>query len=533
MRRTLIPALLVAIGLVGIGAAGGATIFGTAGPDQLNGTLRPDVLYGLAGNDRIRGLAANDLIDGGTGRDRLLGGVGADRLITSGDRWKDSVSCGSARDIVNADLRDVVSDDCEVVSRQLSRDTGSAFDAQHETQVEPDSFSFGSTVVTVFQSGRHLDGGAERNGFATSRDNGRTWRSGLLPIGSFARISDPVVSYDAKHRWWIATSLGTNFQTNAMVVNRSRDGLGWSRAFDIARSATEDYDKQWIACDNSRSSRFYGRCYVSYMNFTQDTIETRRSTDGGRTWSGPAAVPVRRPPGAANGIQIVTRPNGDVLLLFTIFGAPTGNEIARLRSTDGAVTFGGPVEIAPLGDTDVSWMRAPPFVSADVDSAGTVYVAWRDCQRFVECNADILLTTSRDGVDWSEPDRVPTGPFGGYYFLPAIAVDPATSGREARIALLYHSMSPSTFCDPTAGCLGIDVKLVTSGNGGQTWTSPQRLNALSMTPFWMADTSLGRMLGDYVSVSWAGGRPIAVFSLAFEPVGDLFRQSIFATTRLK
>jgi hypothetical protein len=28
-------------------------------------------------------------------------------------------------------------------------------------------------------------------------------------------------------------------------------------------------------------------------------------------------------------------------------------------------------------------------------------------------------------------------------------------------------------------------------------------------------------------------RPIAVFSLAFEPIGDLYRQSIFMTTRLR
>jgi hypothetical protein len=53
-----------------------------------------------------------------------------------------------------------------------------------------------------------------------------------------------------------------------------------------------------------------------------------------------------------------------------------------------------------------------------------------------------------------------------------------------------------------------------------------------MPPFWMADTSLGRMLGDYVSVSWSRGQPIGVYSLAFEPIGELYRQSIFATTRV-
>jgi hypothetical protein len=51
--------------------------------------------------------------------------------------------------------------------------------------VEPDSYSFGSTIVTVFQSGRFLDGGAANIGFATSRNGGRTWRSGVLPGLSF------------------------------------------------------------------------------------------------------------------------------------------------------------------------------------------------------------------------------------------------------------------------------------------------------------------------------------------------------------
>ena len=37
------------------------------------------------------------------------------------------------------------------------------------------------------------------------------------------------------------------------------------------------------------------------------------------------------------------------------------------------------------------------------------------------------------------------------------------------------------------------------------------------------------MLGDYVSVSWSVGRPVAVFSLATAPDAGTFRQAIFAT----
>ena len=528
MRRVLTPALAAALGLMVIGVARGAVIVGTPGPDRLNGTSRADELYGLGGNDRLAGRGANDLIDGGPGRDRLSGGPGADSLAAN-DRQADAVLCGSGPDIVNADRNDAVAPDCETVSRRLSRDMGTNFEAQHETQVEPDSFSNGSTIVTVFQSGRFANGGAERIGFSTSRDAGRTWRSGRLP-GSFERVSDPVVGYDVVHRWWIATSLAGE---ESIAVNRSRDGLSWRAPLEVEGDGQE-YDKEWVACDNWPTSPFRGRCYLSYMNFENHTIETRRSTDGGGSWSPPVSVGAQRAPAAVNGVQIAVRPNGHVLLVFSVWGAPGDNEIGAARSVDGGTSFSAPVRASALDGSELAWLRAPPFTSVGVDAAGTVYVAWRECGFTTQCAGDIVLMRSPDGVRWSAPVSVPIGPDDGslFYFLPAFAVDPTTSGGSARLALLNHSMGASHTCDPAYGCFEVDVHLTTSANGGGSWTRPRQLNAVSMLPGWMADTALGRMLGDYVSVSWARGRPVPVWSLASGPTVAEFRQSIFATTRL-
>jgi RTX calcium-binding nonapeptide repeat (4 copies) len=527
MRRVLTPALALACWLSAVGIAQGALLVGTSGPDRLNGTARADELYGLAGNDRIDGRGANDLLDGGSGRDRLAGGTGADRIVAN-DTWQDRVLCGSARDIVVADRKDRVAADCETVSRQLSHDAGTDFEAQHETQVEPDSTAWGSTIVAVFQSGRFTDGGAEAVGFSTSRNAGRTWQSGRLP-GSFERVSDPVVAYDAAHHWWIATSLASE---ESVAVNRSRDGLKWRAPIEVVANG-QKYDKEWIACDNWTGSRFRGRCYLSYLNFTANTIDTRRSTDGGRTWSAPVAIDARRTPAAANGVQIAVRPNGNLVLVFSIWGAVANNEIAASHSVDGGVTFSAPAHAATLDAGELAWLRAPPFTSVDVDATGTIYVAWRNCDVSPQCAGEIVLARSNDGIRWSDPVRIATGPDDGsfFYFLPAFAVDPATSGATARMALLYHSMGPSRSCDPAYGCFEVNVNLTTSANGGVTWTRPQRLNAAAMLPAWMADTSLGRMLGDYVSVSWTRGRPVPVFSLAATPAGDSFRQAIFASTR--
>src|SRR5919205_1843296 len=51
----------------------------------------------------------------------------------------------------------------------------------HQANVEPDSFSNGSTIVAAYQVGRIYDGGACSICFSTSTDNGATWTSGLLP----------------------------------------------------------------------------------------------------------------------------------------------------------------------------------------------------------------------------------------------------------------------------------------------------------------------------------------------------------------
>src|SRR4051794_37230077 len=53
--------------------------------------------------------------------------------------------------------------------------------AQHATEVEPDTYSFGNTIVSTFQVGRFFEGGATNIGFATSLNAGQSWTSGFLP----------------------------------------------------------------------------------------------------------------------------------------------------------------------------------------------------------------------------------------------------------------------------------------------------------------------------------------------------------------
>ena len=45
---------------------------------------------------------------------------------------------------------------------------------------------------------------------------------------------------------------------------------------------------------------------------------------------------------------------------------------------------------------------------------------------------------------------------------------------------------------------------------------------------WMPRTTLGRMLADYIGVTWARGRPLVVYVLASPPRDGKLRQAVYA-----
>lgn len=142
--------------------------------------------------------------------------------------------------------------------------------AQHATEAEPDTFSTGKTVVSVFQTGRFSNGGSTNTGWATSTDKGKRWKHGFMPGittaegGKWARVSDPAVAYDAKHQLWLASGLvlDANVDGRGVVVNSSTDGVRWKKPVLVTGNNGSSYDKEWIACDSFPKSPSYGNCYV-------------------------------------------------------------------------------------------------------------------------------------------------------------------------------------------------------------------------------------------------------------------------------
>ena len=418
-----------------------------------------------------------------------------------------------------------------VVATPISSDPYTNPESQHRTQVEPDSFGFGNTVVATFQTGRFNAGGGSSNiGWATTTNAGRTWTTGMLPDttiyqgGPWSRISDPAVVYDPMHDVWMISTLAfgmglTPFGApSAILTSRSTDGgLTWQSPVTTSLGATNFYDKNWITCDTWLQSPHYGNCYTEWDdNGLGNRVLMSTSTDGGLTW-GPAVAPQGFPSGL--GGQPVAQPNGNVIVPYE-----GGVGIRSLRSTDGGATWQD-FPVSNVIDHGVAGnLRTSPLPSAEVDAEGKVYVVWQDCRFRSGCTSnDIVMSTSTDGMAWTAPVRIPIDAVtsGDDHFIPGLAVDRSTSGSTARLALAYYHY-PVAACN--ASTCDLTVGFVSSTDGGTTWTQPRTVAG----PFklaWIAQTDQGPMVGDYISTSFAGG-PLAfpVFVIAKPPSGSVFAE---------
>jgi BNR repeat protein len=418
---------------------------------------------------------------------------------------------------------------------QVSSDPYTNTTSQHRTEVEPDTYAFGSTIVAAVQVGRFFNGGASNIGFATSTNGGKSWTDGFLPTttpfstptGVYARVSDPSVAFDARDNVWLISYLGlfpNGGSAVDVIVSRSTDGgLTWGAPV-IVNASGDFNDKNWTVCDNTTSSSFYGNCYTEFDdNSRSDLILMSASTDGGETWGAPQSTH-----NSAHGIggQPVVQPSGKVVVPIDGFAGRAGSLMAFTSSDGGSSWSNASIvtlhQFAPIPGN----LRSGTLPSAEVDASGTVYVAFPDCRFEVKCAAnDIVITTSSDGVNWSDPTRVPADPIGSGvdHFIPGLAVDPSTSGSGAHLGLVYY-FYPSADC--TASTCQLDVGFISSANGGATWSASQRL-AGPMSLSWLANTNQGRMVGDYMSTSFVGGPAFPALVAANAPSGGVFDEALY------
>ena len=420
-----------------------------------------------------------------------------------------------------------------VALTQISSDPFTVGPGQHATEVEPHMLSHGATLVAAFQTGRIVGGGGTAIGWATSTDGGSTWSHGFLPGlttgnggGPYSAASDPAVAYDAKHGVWIIASLPIgSSSTPAVVVSRSTDGgFTWDNPVNVGGNVSSS-DKNWIACDSTSTSPFYGNCYVEWDNpFTGDGILMSTSTDGGLTW-GAATQTANRAAGI--GGQPLVQPNGTVVVPIET------NGISAYTSTNGGASWSAPVTVASIqSHGDAGGIRSGPLPSAALDGAGTVWVVWEDCRFRSKCSTnDLVYSTSADGVKWSAVTRIPIDATTSTvdHFIPGIGIDPATSGATARVAIHYYFYPQSSCSQSTCRLF---VGYVSSHNGGTTWNAPVRL-AGPMQLKWLPNSQNGLMVGDYIATVFSNGVPHGVFAVAAAKSGNTFNEAMNTAQGLK
>lgn len=414
---------------------------------------------------------------------------------------------------------------------EVSTDPFTDTDAQHATEVEPDTFAYGSTIVSAFQVGRVYGGGSSDLGWATSTDGGSTWSHGFLPGltvnqgGSYAQVSDAAVAYDARHGEWLVVGLPIDSSGNAagVTVNRSTDGLTWQNATQAVGFDGLGYDKQWVVCDDTSTSPYYGNCYIEVDITSYGNAEAMAvSSDGGVTWSA-----LNSPSDGPSGLggQPLVQPNGTVVVPYSA----NGSAIRAFTSTDGGSSWNASVQVATVNVHTVNGglRDGEGLPSAEIDSSGKVYVAWQDCRFRSGCPAnDIVYSTSTNGTSWSAVTRVPIDATTSTvdHFIPGLGVDHATSGTTAKLGLYYY-FYPNASC--SASTCQMEVGYISSANGGSTWSAPQTVaGPFSLSQ--IASTSQGTMVGDYISCSVLNGNGYALFAVGKTPTnGQAFDEAMY------
>ena len=102
-------------------------------------------------------------------------------------------------------------------------------------------------------------------------------------------------------------------------------------------------------------------------------------------------------------------------------------------------------------------------------------------------------------------------------------------GAASGIAFATSTDAGAANCQP--GECRLDVSFASSADGGATWSTPTRLGD-PMKLDWLANTSKGRFVGEYLATTFTSDRLAhPVFSLAKPPTDGRFDQALYTPSR--
>jgi hypothetical protein len=435
-----------------------------------------------------------------------------------------------------------------------------------------------ANMLAVWQQDRWSNFGANGLRAGYTNDAGATWTqtsatfshcTGGTPgnNGNYERATDPWASFSPDGTgYFMSLSLqGPPDPTHEMAVARSTDGgATWSSPVTLRKDTSPNVvnDKNSITADPGNSNYVYavwtryvlpnekarGLAFDNPSAAFYGPTWLARTTDGGQSWEKARVIYDPATDGQSQGRndeafanQIVVLPDGTLVDAFNLVHNDDahkrrGSKAAVVRSFDKGATWEQSATIVDrMLPVSASGTRAsvtdptsgaPVRTGADIPSIavdrsngrtrGNLYMVWQDA-RFSNMNHDeIAFSRSTDGGDtWSAPKRISTAA-GKPAFTPAIAVS-----DDGTIAVVYYDFRQ----DDNAAPLVTDVWVVTSSNGGATWSEQHVSGPFDMTN---APVVRGHFVGDYIGLTAAGQsfHPGWVEATALDNVTDVFTTTV-------
>jgi hypothetical protein len=349
-----------------------------------------------------------------------------------------------------------------------------------------------------------------------STNGGTTWGQTSLGLQTGdAFHSDPTVDWTSDGTAW-STTIGINSSGSVLHMRayKSTDnGATWTfdNTFSAAQTST---DKQIMWVDHSATSPFKDNIYVIWHNGTPAFMNRRTGPTG--SWQTPIQVSGAESTGTAIGGDVKTNANGDV---FGFWPTTTNRKIFVVKSTNGGVSYGTPVQIGStfdsfdIGVPSFAGRRALIYVSGGAYHTATkdlVYATWTDLTGAAGCTAagnepgSNAASTCKTRIWFSRSTD------GGATWSPAVMVN-----NQASLNDQYNQWM---VVDETTGALGLmyydtvgdparkktDVYYQSSFDDGVTWFAPVKVTSAQTDESVGGDQ--GNQYGDYNSLSGIAGQ---------------------------
>jgi Neuraminidase (sialidase) len=333
-------------------------------------------------------------------------------------------------------------------------------------EVEPQTAVHGCTAIALWHQDRRSNGGAHGIGVGYSTDGGASWSETTIALDACSantqqalsnmfRASDPWVSIGPDGIAY-ASALSFNItvpdNANAVVAARSTDGgATWDHIQPIPgaffQTADNSTDKSATTADPTENKTAYTvwDTLILPTDNPDDNPHAQactgpayfsKTTDGGKTWSRAQIIVSTANRTQTIGNIIVVDPRNDTLYDFTDLivqpntpfqGTRSNAQLAFVKSTDGGATWTRPQVIAPFNSLGV-----------------------------IDPNT-------------GKPARVGDG-------LESVAIDRS----NGKLYVVYESSTMfNKNIKQSAGSWDDEILLVTSSDGGATWTGPTVIHKLA------------------------------------------------------